>query len=231
MSEYPRPALAADVVALAFDGKELRVLLIERGHDPFAGKWALPGGFVEPTESAEAAASRELTEETGLGEVSVEQLYTFSKPGRDPRGWIVSVTHLALLRLSEHEPRAGDDAARAEWVPVSRAQGLAFDHDEALALALTRVRARAERFPFGAELLPARFTLRELQALHRAVLGESLDKRNFRKRALAWPSLVPLDDKETGVQHRRARYYRFDGRRLRPFVRAETGVPLGEESG
>jgi len=223
VSEYPRPMLAADVVALAFDGAELRVLLIQRGHEPFAGRWALPGGFVEQGESVEQAALRELREETGLAEIVVEQLHTFSQPGRDPRGWVVSVAHLALLRLGEHAPAAGDDARRAEWVPVKKAQALAFDHDEALRRALARVRARAELFPFGAELLPPRFTLRELQALHRAVLGESLDKRNFRKRALAWPALVALDDRETGVRHRRARYYRFDGRRLRPFARAETG--------
>ncbi|MFO0571462.1 MAG: NUDIX domain-containing protein [Polyangiaceae bacterium] len=223
MSDYPKPALAADVVALSFDGAALSVLLIRRAHEPFQGKWALPGGFVEPDESVDEAARRELEEETGLTGVSVEQLHTFSRPGRDPRGWVVSVAHLALLRRSEHTARAGDDAAAAEWVPVARAVDLAFDHDQALALGLARIRARAERFPFGLELLPERFTLRELQALYRAVLGEQLDKRNFRKRALAWPALVPLDAKESNVQHRRARYYRFDGRRMRPFVRAETG--------
>jgi 8-oxo-dGTP diphosphatase len=216
-------------VALGFDGSELRVLLIQRGHEPFAGKWALPGGFVEEGESAEQAAVRELTEETGLTDVTVEQLHTFSAPGRDPRGWVVSVAHLALLRLTEHAPAAGDDASRAEWVPVKKAKDLAFDHAEALGLALGRIRARAERFPFGAELLAPKFTLRELQALYAAVLGEGLDKRNFRKRALSWPALVPLDDKETGVQHRRARYYRFDGRRLRPFARAETGGSEAQE--
>jgi 8-oxo-dGTP diphosphatase len=223
VSEYPRPALAADVVALGFDGEQLRVLLIQRGHEPFAGRWALPGGFVEQGESVEQAAVRELREETGIQGLSVEQLHTFSAPGRDPRGWVVSVTHLALLRLQEHVPVAGDDARRAEWLAVRSATDLAFDHDRALALALARVRARAARVPFGMELLPERFTLRELQALHRAVLGEQLDKRNFRKRALAWPALVPLDDREQGVRHRRARFYRFDGRRMRPFVRAETG--------
>ncbi len=223
MSDTPRPSLAADVVAIAFDGDGLRVLLIQRGNEPFAGKWALPGGFVEAGESVEQAAARELAEETGLTEVAVEQLHTFSQPGRDPRGWVVSVAHLALVRMSEQVPAAGDDARRAEWVPLKKARELAFDHAEALERALARVRARAERLPFGQELLPVRFTLRELQALHLAVLGEALDKRNFRKRVLSWPALVPLDDRETGVRHRRARYYRFDGRRMRPFSRAETG--------
>lgn len=223
MSDYPRPALAADVVALGFDGSELFVLLIQRQNEPFAGSWALPGGFVEPSESAEQAALRELTEETGLTDVSVEQLHTLSQPGRDPRGWVVSVAHLALLRMADHPPAAGDDARRAEWVPVKRAKALAFDHGLALERALARIRARAERFPFGAELLPDKFTLRDLEALHRAVLGEVLDRRNFRKRVRSWAALVPLDERETGVRHRRARFFRFDGRRMRPFVRAETG--------
>ncbi|MCC6902056.1 MAG: NUDIX hydrolase [Polyangiaceae bacterium] len=223
MSDYPRPALAADVVALGFDGSELFVLLIQRENEPFAGSWALPGGFVEPSESAEQAALRELTEETGLTDVSVEQLHTLSQPGRDPRGWVVSVAHLALLRMVDHPPAAGDDARRAEWVPVKRAKALAFDHGLALERALARIRARAERFPFGAELLPEKFTLRDLEALHRAVLGEDLDRRNFRKRVRSWAALVPLDERETGVRHRRARFFRFDGRRMRPFVRAETG--------
>ncbi len=223
MSDYPRPALAADVVALGFDGSELFVLLIQRENEPFAGSWALPGGFVEPSESAEQAALRELTEETGLTDVSVEQLHTLSQPGRDPRGWVVSVAHLALLRMADHPPAAGDDARRAEWVPVKRAKALAFDHGFALERALVRIRARAERFPFGAELLPEKFTLRDLEALHRAVLGEDLDRRNFRKRVRSWAALVPLDERETGVRHRRARFFRFDGRRMRPFVRAETG--------
>lgn len=217
--------VAASVVAIGFDGEQLRALLIQRDREPFAGTWALPGGFLEASESVEDAALRELAEETGLTHVSLEQLHTFSRPGRDPRGMVVSVAHLALVRMNGHVPVAGGDARRAEWVPVKRATDLAFDHAEALARALARIRARAERMPFGLELLPLKFTLRELQALHLAVLGEALDKRNFRKRVLTWPALVPLDDRETGVRHRRARYFRLDGRRMRPFTRAETGEP------
>jgi 8-oxo-dGTP diphosphatase len=224
VSEYPRPSLCADVVALAFEG-ELKVLLIRRGHEPFAGKWALPGGFVEPTENVEAAAARELEEETGLTGVRLEQLYTLSEPGRDPRGWVVSVAHLALLRIAEHPPRAGDDATRAEWVPLREAKDLAFDHHIALGRAVDRVRARARRFPFGAELLPEKFTLHDLARLHEAVLGEKVDSRNFRKRVLAWPALVPLEEKERGVRHRAARYYRFDLRRYKRWVGLETGEP------
>jgi len=221
--EHPRPSLAADVVALAFDGEKLRVLLIRRANPPYAGHWALPGGFVDAGESAETAARRELMEETSLAAGSLEQLVTLSEPGRDARGWVVSVVHLALLPFDSAAPQSGDDAQAAEWIAVSDARDLAFDHDVALELALRRVRSRAERFPFGAELLPERFTLRELQTLHEALAGHALDKRNFRKKVLAWPSLVALDDKERGVPHRRARYFRFDRRRYRRWANAETG--------
>jgi 8-oxo-dGTP diphosphatase len=225
VSEHPRPALTADVVALAFDAGELRVLLVRRGHEPFAGKWALPGGFVEPGESVATAAARELREETGLSGVRLEELCTLSEPGRDPRGWVVSVAHLALVRAGEHTPRAGDDARAAEWVPVAKAVDLAFDHAHALSRALEKIRARARFFPFGAELLPEKLTLFELARLHEAVLGKKLDPRNFRRRVLQWPCLVPLDEKERGVAHRAARYYRFDLRRYGRFAREETGEP------
>lgn len=217
--EYPKPALSADVVALAFDGSRLHVLLIERKKEPFAGRWALPGGFVEPNENVEQAAVRELLEETGLRVARVEQLRTYSEPGRDPRGWVVSVAHLALVRWSERQVAAGDDAGRAEWRPLSKAKGLAFDHDHMLDLAIERITFRAAGQPFGAELLPEKLTLSELQKLHEVVLGALFDKRNFRKRALSWPALLPLDEKERGVRHRRARYYRFDLRRLRRYAR------------
>ena len=223
MTEYPRPSLTADVVALAFDGSEFRVLLIRRAHEPFAGKWALPGGFVEPTENAAEGAARELKEETGLDGVRLEELCSLTQPGRDPRGWVVSIAHLALLRMTDAAIKAGDDASAAEWVHVRRATDLAFDHDIALERALSRIRARAERFPFGAELLPERFTLLELKTLYSVILGRDVDSRNFRKRVLAWPALVPTDDKESGVRHRKARLYRFDKRRLRPYLAAEVG--------
>jgi 8-oxo-dGTP diphosphatase len=156
--EYPRPSLTADNVVVTLGAeKGLRVLLIRRAHDPFAGCWAFPGGFVEPTETVAQAAVRELREETSLDGIEVEEIGCFSKPGRDPRGWVVTVAHLAVVppeRLGE--ARAGDDAAEAEWLDLVTADGevvsltrqgqpvgrLAFDHDEILAAAVKRLHVR-----------------------------------------------------------------------------------------
>lgn len=134
---FPRPALTADVVCLARDGGQIRVLLIERNHPPFAGCWAIPGGFVDENESLEDAARRELLEETTLSGVTIEQFGAYGDPGRDPRGHTVTVAFIA--RLDECTPVVGsDDAARAEWFPVDELPPLAFDHDRILADALRR---------------------------------------------------------------------------------------------
>lgn len=217
--EHPRPALTADVVAVRFSAGVLEVLLIQRAGEPFAGSWALPGGFVEMDETVEHAAARELAEETGVSGVEVEQLHTFSEPGRDPRGRTVSVAHLAMLRASEVTVRAGDDASAAAFRPVSEARGLAFDHDAIVAHALERLRFKARYEAFGLELMPAKFTLSELQRLYEVVLGRDLDKRNFRKKLLSRGFLVPLDEFQKGVAHRAARFFRFDRRKYKSYAR------------
>lgn len=140
---FPRPAVTADVVLLAPGEGDLEVLLVERGHDPFAGRWALPGGFVDQDEPLEAAARRELEEETGLAVGALEQLGAYGDPGRDPRGHVVTVAYLALVRAAEHRPRAGSDAASARWWPVAALPPLAFDHDRVIADALARARGRS----------------------------------------------------------------------------------------
>src|SRR6267378_3007416 len=136
---YPRAALTVDCVG--FDESELKVLLIERGLEPFKGKWALPGGFVRVDETIDEAARRELAEEAGLKGVFLEQLYTFGAVDRDPRERVVSVAYYSLVKLSEHEARAATDAANAEWFPVSKTPKLAFDHADILATALARLKA------------------------------------------------------------------------------------------
>ncbi|MCU0443762.1 MAG: NUDIX hydrolase [Microscillaceae bacterium] len=127
--EYPRPAFAADCVILAQDPQNnWKILLIERGNEPFKGQWALPGGFVEPNESADEAAQRELQEETGVSNVQMTQIGAFSQPGRDPRGWVVSVAFGAIVQMADCQPVAADDASRAEWISLSEIGEMAFDH-------------------------------------------------------------------------------------------------------
>ena len=211
--EYPRAALTVDCVVFGFDEGDLKVLLIQRGLKPFKGRWALPGGFVRVEESLEDAARRELAEETGLKDIFLEQLYTFGAPGRDPRERVVSVAYYALVSLAEHKPRAATDARQAAWFSVDAAPDLAFDHEHILATALARLRGKVRYEPIGFELLPAKFTLGQLQHLYEVILEEPLDKRNFRKKILAMDLLVETDELEQGVRHRAARLYRFDRRK------------------
>lgn len=216
----PAVSVAVDCVVFGLDEEAgLQVLLIERGWEPFAGRWALPGGFVEADEGLDAAALRELAEETGLTRVYLEQLYTFGEPGRDPRGRVISVSYYALVRGSEHPPRSGSDARRAAWFPVRRPPPLAFDHAEVMAVALRRLQGKVRYEPIGFELLPRKFTLSQLQRLYEVVLERPLDKRNFRKKILGMELLVPLEETETDVAHRAARLYQFDERRYRRLVK------------
>ncbi len=213
--EYPRPALTVDCVVFGVDDEDLKVLLIQRDRDPFAGRWALPGGFVDIDETLDAAARRELEEETGLRIRDLEQLYTFGAVDRDPRGRTVTVAYFGLVRLSDHLVQAASDARAAGWWPVRQPPRLAFDHAQILRRAHQRLRERAGSEPIGRALLPTRFTLRQLQHLYEAVLGRRLDKRNFRKKMLGAGLLVELDEWESGVAHRAARLYRFDRRARR----------------
>jgi 8-oxo-dGTP diphosphatase len=195
------------------DEKELKVMLIRRALAPFAGKWALPGGFVRLDETLDEAARRELEEETGLCNVFLEQLYTFGAVHRDPRERVVAVAHYALVNLREHDVHAATDASDAAWFGVHDVPSLAFDHAQILHPALERLRGKLRYQPIGFELLPRSFALRQLQQLYEVVLGRELDKRNFRKKILAMDLLVDTGETERGVQHRAARLYRFDRRR------------------
>lgn len=210
--EYARPALTVDCVVFGLDESDLKVLLIERDLPPFEGKWALPGGFVRVEESLDDAALRELEEETGLKKVFLEQLYTVGDLKRDPRERVVTVAYYALVRLSSHKVQAATDARQALWFAIDDLPKLAFDHDKILKMAHERLRGKVRYQPIGFELLPQKFTLRQLQHLYEVVLDRELDKRNFRKKILGMEILEELDEVETDVAHRAARLYRFDKR-------------------
>jgi 8-oxo-dGTP diphosphatase len=208
--QYPRAALTVDCVVFGFDEGDLKVLLIERGLEPFKGRWALPGGFVRVDETLDAAARRELQEEAGLTNVFLEQLYTFGAADRDPRERVVSVAYYALVKLTEHAAKAATDAANAQWFPASGAPKLAFDHANILETAVERLKGKVRYQPIGFELLPPKFTLSQLQHLYEAVLGTELDKRNFRKKVLSFGLLVPLRETQMLGRHRPAQLFRFD---------------------
>ena len=139
--EYPRPAVTVDVIIVTRERRP-RVLLIRRGHEPFAGMWAIPGGFVDMDESLEAAARRELKEETGVAAKELDQLGSFGDPKRDPRGRTISVAYLAMLDPKTLKPRAADDADDVAWHPLDKLPQLAFDHEKILALARQRMKRR-----------------------------------------------------------------------------------------
>lgn len=213
--EYPRAALTVDCVVFGLDDEDLKVLLIQRQSEPFAGRWALPGGFVDADEELQDAARRELEEETGLQIRFLEQLYTFGGVDRDPRERVVTVAYYALVRLADHRVRAASDARDARWFAMSRPPRLAFDHAHILRVARERLRGNVRYRPIGFELLPAKFTLRHLQHMYETILGRPLDKRNFRKKLFSMDLLVELEEWEVDVAHRAARLYRFDKRKYR----------------
>jgi 8-oxo-dGTP diphosphatase len=217
--KYPRPAVTVDCVVFGLDEQDLKVLLIQRAAEPFAGCWALPGGFVEVDESLDDAARRELREETGVEKLFLEQLYTFGAVDRDPRERVISVAYYSLVKLSDHRVQAATDARDAAWFALDDLPKLAFDHQQIVQAAHARVRGKVRYQPIGFELLPGKFTLRQLQQLYECVLDRPLDKRNFRKKILSMKLLEELDEVEFDVAHRAARLYRFDHMRYRSLAR------------
>lgn len=210
---YEPFAVTVDLAVLTLRAGALHVLLVERGLEPYAGRWALPGGFVLPRESAETAARRELAEETGLADVSglrLEQLRTYSDPDRDPRMRVVSVAFTALLPHPP-EPHGGGDAAQARWLPYDPARPLAFDHDRILADAHDRVGAQLEHSCVATAFCPPEFTLGELQNVYETVWGVTLDRPNFRRKVLTTPGFVepvPGAARLTGGRGKPAALYR-----------------------
>lgn len=208
--EYPRPAVTTDCVVLCFDENRLKVLLIKRRDEPFKGKWAFPGGFMEMKENSDEAALRELYEETGIKNVFAEQFHTFTGVDRDPRGRTISVSYYALTRLTDVRLNAGDDASEAGWFTISEKTPLAFDHEEILSEALAELKEKFRHYPVCFRLLPLKFTIPALQNLYEVVFDKKFERRNFRKKFISTGLLIDLKEAENGKGHRGAGYYRFD---------------------
>ena len=213
--EFKRPNLAVDCVVFGLDDDDLKVLLIQRDLEPFKGKWALPGGFVRADETLEQTAFRELKEETGISNLFLEQLYTFGDLNRDPRERVVTIAYYALANLRDHKIKASTDARNAAWFSVNDLPKLPFDHDHIIEVALNRLKGKVRYEPIGFELLPAKFTLTQLQALYEKTLEQKIDKRNFRKKIIGMDLLLELDEVELDVAHRAARLYRFDEKKYK----------------
>jgi 8-oxo-dGTP diphosphatase len=206
--KYPHPAVTTDCVIFGFNGERLQVLLIERGIEPYKGRWAFPGGFLKMDETAEEGAKRELKEETGLENAYIQQLHTFSAPNRDPRERVITIAYYALVKIQK--VKGGDDAASARWFPLNEIPSLAFDHDYILRMATKKLREQIHFEPIGFELLPEKFTIKELQSLYEAILGINFDRRNFAKKMLHLEILTELDETIWPTPKREARLYKFN---------------------
>lgn len=215
--KYPHPAVTTDCVIFGFNGERLQVLLIERGIEPFKGRWAFPGGFLKMDETAEEGAKRELKEETGLEDAYIQQLHTFSAPNRDPRERVITIAYYALVKIQE--VKGGDDAASARWFPLDKIPPLAFDHDYILRMATQKLREQIHFQPIGFELLPEKFTIKELQSLYEAVLGINFDRRNFAKKMLHLEILTELDETIWPTPKREARLYKFNAEKYEELKR------------
>lgn len=157
---YPHPSVTTDCVIFSFDGTKLKVLLVQRGVEPYKGRWAFPGGFMKMDESAEEGALRELPEETGMSGAYIKQFHAFSEPARDPRERVITIAFYALVKMQE--VKGADDAADARWFALDEVPSLAFDHDLILRTALGELRKQIHFEPVGFELLPEKFTIKEL---------------------------------------------------------------------
>jgi 8-oxo-dGTP diphosphatase len=174
--------VTADVVLFAWIDDALQILLIRRRADPFAGLWALPGGFVDDQETLEQSAARELWEETGVRGVRLNEFRAYGDPGRDPRGRTITIAYIALAGKGRRiRPLAGDDAADAGWFRVRRLPSLAFDHRRIVSESIRFLRRQLRSGAFAVELLDRGFRVEELQRVHEAILGQTLDGRRFRR--------------------------------------------------
>ncbi|WP_155369324.1 NUDIX hydrolase [Catellatospora vulcania] len=215
MADFPACFVTADLVVLTVQDNELRVLLVRRGIEPYRGVWALPGGFVLPDEDLDAAAVRELREETGLTAPvgHLEQLASYGAPGRDPRGRVVTVAYLALLPHLP-APVAGSDAEGAAWAALPVAD-LAFDHARILADGVERARAKLEYSPLATAFCPPEFTITELREVYETVWGARLDPRNFHRKVTGTPGFVePVGRSIAAERGRPAQLFRRGPARL-----------------
>jgi 8-oxo-dGTP diphosphatase len=222
---FEHPSVSVDVVLLTVRDGGLASLVCKRASHPHKGRWSLPGGFIGMGESLDQAATRVLRSKGGLSRVWLEQLYTFGALGRDPRTRVISIAYYALIDAARLQAVETSDALALARVSVpweGEAGGpvelldeegeplaLAFDHADILGMAVRRIRGKLDWAPIGFQLLPREFTLLQLQNVHQAILGRTLNKDSFRRRMLASDLLRPTGTRQAGVGHRPAELFRF----------------------
>ncbi len=224
---FPKADNTTDAVVFGLDleARKLKVLLIERGREgePFYGCWALPGGFLDMDEDLDTCARRELEEETKLKLSFMEQLYTFGRPDRDPRGRVISVAYWGIVRPSQVAVEGADDAKEAKWFDVDDLPDLAFDHADILDIGIKRLRGKLRWCPVGVWLLPKQFTMAELRTVYEIILGRELDKGNFRRKVMGHMReggcLPPTGEKRKQSTGRPSNIYRFDPDAYKALVR------------
>ncbi len=212
--EFPRPSVTTDILVFSIREGLLQVLLIERNLDPFKGAWAIPGGFMQMDEDIRECALRELEEETGLSDIPLRQLGTYGKPGRDPRGRVITIAFVALVPSGDLFARGGSDAEDAQWFLVDELPQLAFDHAQILAdgraLLAKYVTASIHDSALVAfDFLPSKFTLSQAQQVFETLRGEAMDKRNFRKWLTNEWSVEDTGEKSSGGRHRPAALFQL----------------------
>ncbi|MEO6536220.1 MAG: NUDIX domain-containing protein [Candidatus Paceibacterota bacterium] len=216
-SELRFAVLSTDTTLFTVRDKQLFVRLVAIHRPPYyQNAWGLPGGLVHPSETAEIAALRHLKEKSHIDprKIYVEQLFTFSKVDRDPRGRVVAVAYLALVPWEALSTPEQEDTDDSKWVPVTRATKLAYDHDEILSVGTKRLRSRLTYTTLISKLMPEEFTLTELEVAYECILKAGLDKRNFRKKILKLDVLKESPYKRSGDKHRPAQFYSFVSKKV-----------------
>ena len=203
-----RIALSVDCVIFGFDENKLKVLLIRSDLKKYAGKWSLLGDLVLPKDDLDASAYRILKQRTGLSDVYLEQVHTFGGVNRHPAGRVVTVTYCSLINVQHHKINILDN--ELHWHDVNNVADLAFDHQQIFDNCLLQLQKRVQEHPLGFNLLPKKFSLRELQNLYEAILNVKMDRRNFRKKFFAMDLLIDLDEMEQDVPHRPGKLYKFN---------------------
>ncbi len=214
MKKYPRQTrmlAAVDCIVFGFDGQQIKLLVVHRAIEPEKNKWSLMGGFIQPDESADEAANRILKKLTGLEGVYLEQLHTFSKPGRDPIERTLSIAYFALIDINQYEQQITKEY-KPDWFPINEIPRLIFDHKEMVNMARQKLRYKAAQHPILFEMLPPKFTIPLLRSLFEQIYETNLDIGNFSRKILSTGMLLRQKDKDKQNSKKGAYYYKLDKR-------------------